>query len=92
MQYDLVQFQVEITDTEDEKYSMLTGFVTSESSGKRGSPSVLQDILEVYKKNAGYFRARPEYTIRKELAPVPYHCVKKLSKDSMLWSIRTGNM
>lgn len=78
--------------TEDEKYSMLTGFVTSDSSGKRGAPSVLQDIVEVYRKHAGYFRARPEYTIRKELAPVPYHCVKKLSKDSMLWSIRTGNM
>lgn len=78
--------------TEDEKYSMLTGFVTRDSSKERGSSSVLQDIIEVYKKNAGYFRARPEYTIRKEPVPVPYHCVKKLSKDSMLWSIRTGNM
>lgn len=78
--------------TEDGKYSMLTGFAAGAPSGKRGSPSVVQDIVEAYQKNAGYFRARPEYTIRKEPVPVPYHGVKKLSKESMLWSIRTGNM
>lgn len=77
---------------DEERYSMLTGFTTMESPGAKGSPSVVQDIIDIYHKNAGYFRARPEYTIRKEPTPVPYHCVKKLSRDSMLWSVRTGNM
>lgn len=77
---------------EEERYSMLTGSATVESGGRKGSPSVVQDIIAVYRKNAGYFRARPEYTIRKEPVSVQYHCVKELSRDSMLWSVRAGNM
>lgn len=77
---------------EEERYSMLTGSTVADPGGRKGPPSVVQDIIAVYRKNAGYFRARPEYTIRKEPVPVPYHCVKKLSRDSMLWSVRSGNM
>lgn len=79
-------------EQEDTKYSMLTGFTFDQSHGKNGVPSVVHDIIAVYQKNAGYFRAKPEYTIRKEPTPVPYHYVKKLSRNSMLWSVKTGNL
>lgn len=71
-------------------YSMLNGLSTRRDTGS--APSSLSRIIEVYRRNAPYFRARPEYTIQKNSVPVPFHRVRALSRDSMIWSVRTGSM
>lgn len=75
----------------NESYSMLNGLsVQGDTPG--GSPSSLSNIIAAYQRNAAYFRVKPEYTIRKSNVPVPFHRVRILPRDSMIWSVRTGNM
>ena len=74
----------------NECYSMLSGL--SSRSDAAGSLSSLNGIIEAYRRNAPYFRAKPEYTIQKSTVPVPFHRVRALSRDSMIWSVRTGSM
>ncbi len=71
-------------------YSMINGL--SSHSDTVNSPSTLSNIIEAYQRNAPYFRAKPEHTIRKNTVPVPFHRVRALSRDSMIWSVRTGNL
>ena len=73
-----------------EKYSMISGNISSGES--RSSGSATREIVALYSKYAGFFRARPEFTVQKRTVPAPYHRVKLLSRDSMMWSVRTGNM
>ena len=76
-----------------EKYSMISGNISSSAAeNTRSSGSAVREIVALYSKYAGYFRVRPEFTVQKRTVPAPYHRVKLLSRDSMMWSMRTGNM
>lgn len=76
-----------------EKYSMISGnILSSAAENTHSSGSAVREIVALYSKYAGYFRVRPEFTVQKRTVPAPYHRVKLLSRDSMMWSMRTGNM
>ena len=74
-----------------EKYSMISGAL-QQTGGVDSSRLPLERVLDIYKRHGGYFKVRPEYTIRRTPVTTPFHRVKTLTSDSMLWSARTGNL
>ena len=73
------------------RYSMLSGAL-QQGEGADNTHLPLQRVLETYKKHSGYFKARPEHTIRKRLVATPFYRVKALSSESMLWSAQNGSL
>ena len=76
---------------EQEKYSMISGAL-QQGGGADITHFPLKRVLDTYRQHSGYFKVRPEYTIRKRLVATPFHRVKSLTSDSMIWSARNGSL
>lgn len=73
------------------RYSMLSGAL-QKGEGADNSHLPLRRVLDTYKKHSGYFKVRPEHTIRRRLVATPFYRVKALSRESMLWSAQQGSL
>ncbi len=78
-------------EEEPETYSMISGAL-QQGEGADSTHLPLKRVLDTYRKHSGYFKVRPEYTIRKRPVATPFHRVKALTNDSMAWSARNGSL